>query len=158
MEWFSMLYSQHFWCTAWKHNTSLRFNWGSLIERIQVLHHLRSNKIILANSENVEAMNHLKTYIIFPKSFVCNCRTFHHTSPKQFPDHETHFKHAMVSLPKLRPVIRFQGPDTLKFLQGLVTNDVHMFGEPISEKTAKLPAPNVPVVSALPVYAALLTP
>ncbi|KAI9076662.1 hypothetical protein K1719_041427 [Acacia pycnantha] len=105
-------------------------------------------------------MNRLKTYLTFPRSFACSCRTFHHTSSKQFPDHKTHFEHAgpLLSLLKSRSVIRFRGPDTLKFLQGLLTNDVRRFGEPVGEKTANLPTPNVPVASVPPVYAALLTP
>ncbi|KAF7828376.1 putative transferase [Senna tora] len=89
-----------------------------------------------------------------------SCRAIHHTTPIQFSGHETHFQNvgSMASLLKSRSVIRFQGPDTLKFLQGLLTNDVRRFGEPIGEKTANLPTPNVSAASATPVYAALLTP
>ena len=105
-------------------------------------------------------MNRFKTYLTFPRSFACSSKTFHHTSSKQFPDLKTHFEHAgpLLSLLKSRSVIRFRGPDTLKFLQGLLTNDVRRFGEPVGEKTANLPTPNVPVASVPPVYAALLTP
>ncbi|TXG51070.1 hypothetical protein EZV62_023594 [Acer yangbiense] len=66
----------------------------------------------------------------------------------------------MASLLKSRSVVRFSGPDTIKFLQGLLTNDVRKFGEPAgeSEKVSTLPTPNLPYESASPVYAALLTP
>ncbi|WVZ11187.1 hypothetical protein V8G54_015717 [Vigna mungo] len=62
------------------------------------------------------------------------------------------------SLLKSRSVIRFRGPDTLKFLQGLLTNDVRRLGDPIGDKTENLPMPNVPAMSVPPIYAALLTP
>lgn len=105
-------------------------------------------------------MNRLKTFLTFSKSFAYSCRAVHHTTPMQFSGHETHFKNVgpMASLLKSRSVIRFRGPDTLKFLQGLLTNDVHRFGESSFEKTEILPTPNVPAASAPPVYAALLTP
>ncbi|XP_065858013.1 putative transferase At4g12130, mitochondrial [Euphorbia lathyris] len=57
-----------------------------------------------------------------------------------------------------RAVIRFSGPDTVKFLQGLLTNDVRRFGEPPAERTSSLPTPNLTTVSVPPMYAALLTP
>ncbi|KAB2039003.1 hypothetical protein ES319_D03G183100v1 [Gossypium barbadense] len=50
---------------------------------------------------------------------------------------------------KSRSVIRFSGPDTIKFLQGLLSNDVRRFGESPHED-------NSPVVPHM--YAALLTP
>ncbi|KAL3498707.1 hypothetical protein ACH5RR_041439 [Cinchona calisaya] len=62
---------------------------------------------------------------------------------------------------KTRSVIRFKGPDTVKFLQGLVTNDVRRLSEVSSENTsssATVGTPNLPVVVVPPVYAALLTP
>ncbi|XVF52698.1 hypothetical protein PTKIN_Ptkin05aG0039500 [Pterospermum kingtungense] len=59
---------------------------------------------------------------------------------------------------KSRSVIRFSGPDTIKFLQGLLTNDVRRFGEPPREDNSPVPAPNVASVVAPPAYAALLTP
>ncbi|KAI3940008.1 hypothetical protein MKW98_029784 [Papaver atlanticum] len=49
---------------------------------------------------------------------------------------------SMASHLKTRSVIRFRGPDTIKFLQGLVTNDVRKFGEEIGEKTSTLTTPN----------------
>lgn len=64
----------------------------------------------------------------------------------------------VASLLKSRSVVRFRGPDTLKFLQGLLTNDVRRFGEPSGERTSTLPTPNMPTVSVPPMYAALLTP
>lgn len=57
-----------------------------------------------------------------------------------------------------RSVIRFRGPDTVKFLHGLLTNDVRRFGEPPSDKTSSLPTPNLAPVSVSPMYAAMLTP
>lgn len=46
----------------------------------------------------------------------------------------------------------------MKFLHGLLTNDVRRFGEPMGERTSTLPTPNLPTVSVPPMYAALLTP
>lgn len=60
---------------------------------------------------------------------------------------------------KSRSVIRFRGPDTVKFLHGLLTNDVRRFGEATGgEKTSTLVAPNLAAVSVPPMYAAMLTP
>ncbi|CAN4077893.1 unnamed protein product [Withania somnifera] len=64
----------------------------------------------------------------------------------------------MASLLKTRSVIRFTGPDTLKFLQGLVTNDIRRLWDPRPEDRTTLATTNVPFVSVPPVYAALLTP
>lgn len=64
----------------------------------------------------------------------------------------------LVSRLKSRSVIRFGGPDTIKFLQGLLTNDVRRFDKPPDEGTSSLPTPNMPTVSQPPMYAALLTP
>ncbi|CAA3005668.1 transferase At4g12130, mitochondrial [Olea europaea subsp. europaea] len=63
----------------------------------------------------------------------------------------------MACLLKTRSVIRFKGPDTINFLQGLVTNDVRRLEdpEPAGENSA---TPNMPVVVVPPLYAALLTP
>ncbi|CAN1258750.1 Putative transferase At4g12130, mitochondrial [Linum perenne] len=65
---------------------------------------------------------------------------------------------SVVSVLKSRSVIRFSGPDTPKFLQGLLTNDARRFGEPPHERTSSIPTPNMPSVSEPPMYAALLTP
>ncbi|XP_038876818.1 putative transferase At4g12130, mitochondrial [Benincasa hispida] len=73
----------------------------------------------------------------------------------------SHFNNAggpMAAHLKSRSVIRFRGPDTVKFLHGLLTNDVRRFGEPPSDKTSSLPTPNLAPVSVLPMYAAMLTP
>ncbi|XP_071692383.1 putative transferase At4g12130, mitochondrial [Rutidosis leptorrhynchoides] len=64
----------------------------------------------------------------------------------------------MASLLKTRSVVRFRGPDTIKFLQGLLTNDVRRFGEPVGDEKSTLVTPNVPASSARSIYAALLTP
>ena len=64
----------------------------------------------------------------------------------------------MASKLKSRSVVRFSGPDTVKFLQGLLTNDVRRFGESAGEKSSTVPTPNMPSVSTPPMYAALLTP
>ncbi|KAH9615027.1 hypothetical protein KSS87_022093 [Heliosperma pusillum] len=56
-----------------------------------------------------------------------------------------------------RTVIRFAGPDSIKFLQGMLTNDVHRFGELFDEKVTNLATSNLPTVGTSPVYAALLT-
>ncbi|KAK4486414.1 hypothetical protein RD792_009088 [Penstemon davidsonii] len=63
----------------------------------------------------------------------------------------------IACLLKTRSVIRFKGPDTVKFLQGLVTNDVRSLDHPqvAAENTI---TPNMPVAVAPPVYAAMLTP
>ncbi|CAL0326171.1 unnamed protein product [Lupinus luteus] len=98
--------------------------------------------------------------VAFPKYILQHCRAIHHTSCKQFSDHKTQFQNAgpVASLLKSRAVIRFRGPDTLKFLQGLLTNDVRRFGEPIGEKAANFPTPSIPAAIVPPTYTALLTP
>ncbi|CAN4127544.1 unnamed protein product [Withania somnifera] len=64
----------------------------------------------------------------------------------------------MASLLETRSVIRFSGPDTFKFLQGLVTNDVRRLEDPRPEDRTTLGTTNVPFFSVPPVYAALLSP
>ncbi|KAL2902204.1 hypothetical protein RDABS01_011713 [Bienertia sinuspersici] len=59
---------------------------------------------------------------------------------------------------KTRSVIRFTGPDSAKFLQGLLTNDVRKFDEPVHNQVSNLATSNVPIVGSSPVYAAMLTP
>lgn len=59
---------------------------------------------------------------------------------------------------KSRSVVRFTGPDSVKFLQGLLTNDVRKFGEPVREKVSTLATSNMPTVGNSPVYAAILNP
>ncbi|XP_027360723.1 putative transferase At4g12130, mitochondrial [Abrus precatorius] len=97
--------------------------------------------------------------VAFPKSVARRCcRAIHHTTWKQCCETQLQSAGPVASLLKSRSVIRFRGPDTLKFLQGLLTNDVRKFGEPIGEKIENLPTPNVPAASPPPIYAALLTP
>ncbi|KAG9445424.1 hypothetical protein H6P81_016764 [Aristolochia fimbriata] len=62
------------------------------------------------------------------------------------------------SLLESRSVIRFQGPDAVKFLQGLVTNDVRHFGDEPKEETGTLTTTNLALKTVPPVYAALLNP
>ncbi|KAK7255753.1 hypothetical protein RIF29_29172 [Crotalaria pallida] len=91
--------------------------------------------------------------IAFPKYILQRCRA----PCKHFSDHhEQQFQNAgpVTSLLKSRAVIRFRGPDTLKFLQGLLTNDIRRFGE----KTVNLPTTDMPIATVPPIYAALLTP
>ena len=57
-----------------------------------------------------------------------------------------------------RSIIRLTGPDSVKFLQGLLTNDVRQFGESVHEKVSTLATSNLPTVGTLPVYAAMLNP
>ncbi|GAU33950.1 hypothetical protein TSUD_148710 [Trifolium subterraneum] len=87
----------------------------------------------------------------------CN-RAIHQTIPKHRNKTQLQTAGPVASLIKSRSVIRFRGPDTVKFLQGLLTNDIRKFGEPIGDKTANFPTPNVPATSIPPIYAALLTP
>ncbi|KAJ9549949.1 hypothetical protein OSB04_022492 [Centaurea solstitialis] len=80
------------------------------------------------------------------------------SSSQKKPD--LHDAGPMASLLKTRSVVRFRGPDTIKFLQGLLTNDVvRRFGAPAGDdgKKSSLVSPNVPASSARPMYAALLT-
>ncbi|KZV45316.1 hypothetical protein F511_04054 [Dorcoceras hygrometricum] len=58
---------------------------------------------------------------------------------------------------KTRSVIRFKGPETIKFLQGLVTNDVQSLGNPRPAGENSV-TPNMPVAVSPTVYAALLNP
>ncbi|KAF5460800.1 hypothetical protein F2P56_020642 [Juglans regia] len=53
---------------------------------------------------------------------------------------------------------RFRGPDTVKFLQGLLTNDVRRLDDSLGKSTSTLLMPNLPTVSVPPMYAALLIP
>ncbi|KAL4585933.1 hypothetical protein LXL04_010560 [Taraxacum kok-saghyz] len=56
----------------------------------------------------------------------------------------------MASLLKTRSVVRFSGPDTIKFLQCLLTNDIRKF----SDEKSSLVTRNVPAS----LYTAMLTP
>ncbi|XP_072969165.1 putative transferase At4g12130, mitochondrial [Typha angustifolia] len=61
-----------------------------------------------------------------------------------------------------RSVVRFRGPDTARFLQGLLTNDVRPLAQSPESSTADqasyLPTPNIALYNPPPMYAALLTP
>ncbi|XP_039167692.1 putative transferase At4g12130, mitochondrial [Eucalyptus grandis] len=64
----------------------------------------------------------------------------------------------MASGLRARSVIEFSGPGKIKFLQGLLSNDVQRFGETPSEKILNPATPNMPVITFPSMYAALLTP
>ncbi|GFP81807.1 putative transferase caf17 mitochondrial [Phtheirospermum japonicum] len=82
---------------------------------------------------------------------VCSCRKLFSTqTPLQSAG-------PMACLLKTRSVIRFKGPETIKFLQGLVTNDVRGLDDPESAGENSN-TPNMPVLEIPPVYAAMLTP
>lgn len=57
-----------------------------------------------------------------------------------------------------RGVIRFDGADTVKFLQGLVTNDLSRFDKKPPQLSSPQPVPNQAAALHPPVYAALLSP
>ncbi|KAL6182034.1 hypothetical protein ACLB2K_043457 [Fragaria x ananassa] len=96
-------------------------------------------------------MQRLKLPLWFPKSISYNYRALHD---------KTQLENAgpLASVLKSRAVVRFRGPDTVKFLQGLLTNDVRRFGERSSEKSSTLVTPNLSSETIPPMYAALLTP
>ncbi|PRQ38959.1 putative glycine cleavage T-protein barrel [Rosa chinensis] len=96
-------------------------------------------------------MQRLKLPLRFPKSISYGYRAFHDKTQLENVG-------PLASILKSRAVVRFRGPDTVKFLQGLLTNDVRRFGEPLSEKTSALVTPNLSSASIPPMYAALLTP
>ncbi|CAJ2662382.1 putative transferase At4g12130, mitochondrial isoform X3 [Trifolium pratense] len=96
---------------------------------------------------------------VLSSSFYKHCnRAIHQTIPKHRNETQLQTAGPVASLIKSRSVIRFRGPDTVKFLRGLLTNDIRKIGEPIGDKTANFPTPNVPTTSVTPIYAALLTP
>lgn len=57
-----------------------------------------------------------------------------------------------------RGVLRFEGPDTVKFLQGLVSNDIYRLVQEPSPLLAALPTPNQPVAQTQPLYTVFLNP
>ena len=57
-----------------------------------------------------------------------------------------------------RGVIRFQGPDTFRFLQGLVSNDLKRLEQEPPPSGVALPTINRPSTICPPIYAALLSP
>ncbi|KAL5728083.1 hypothetical protein ACHQM5_001206 [Ranunculus cassubicifolius] len=109
--------------------------------------------------------------LLFRRSQLSILRCLHSSSSMLFPQPQhTHNLSddvsSVASQLESRSVIRFQGPDTIKFLQGLLTNDVKRFiestgnkkTESAGDKKTYLATPNMPTVSNRPVYAALLTP
>ncbi|PKI59557.1 hypothetical protein CRG98_020085 [Punica granatum] len=102
-------------------------------------------------------MRRVKPSVLFPKFSPCS-----YIPRRRNHDHSLDDVGSMASRlrSRSRSVVRFSGPDTLKFLQGLLTNDVRRFGEPVSEaeRTSNVPTPNVSFATTPPVYAALLTP
>ncbi|KAL7160300.1 hypothetical protein ABFS83_01G084600 [Erythranthe nasuta] len=92
-----------------------------------------------------------KSYLRFLKPNSCSRRQLFSTqTPLQSAG-------PMASLLKTRSVIRFKGPETIKFLQGLVTNDVRSLDDP-QPAGENNTTPNMPAAVAPPVYAAMLTP
>ena len=57
-----------------------------------------------------------------------------------------------------RGVVRFQGPDTFRFLQGLVSNDLKRLEQEPPPSEVALPTINRPSALCPPIYAALLSP
>ncbi|TQD84634.1 hypothetical protein C1H46_029801 [Malus baccata] len=96
-------------------------------------------------------MHRFKLPLQLPKSISCSYRALHDKTQLDSAG-------SLASVLKSRAVVRFRGPDTAKFLQGLLTNDVRKFGEPMDEKTSTLATLNLSSVSERPMYAALLTP
>lgn len=112
-------------------------------------------------SLTVTGMNRLRSSLHLTKTITYyQRRNLHYTAPKLYPDRPTRLDNAgpMASVLHSRAVIRFKGPDTVKFLQGILTNDVRMFEEPTEEKKTTLATPNMPFGIIPPVYAAVLTP
>ncbi|KAL6556883.1 hypothetical protein OROHE_006759 [Orobanche hederae] len=96
-------------------------------------------------------MYDIKPYLRILDSKVCNCRKLFSTqTPLQSAG-------PMACLLKTRSVIRFKGPETVKFIQGMVTNDVRSLDHPesVGENSN---TPNMPVHMTSSIYAAMLTP
>ncbi|THG00179.1 hypothetical protein TEA_003372 [Camellia sinensis var. sinensis] len=106
-------------------------------------------------------MHRFKLSLQFPKPIsYSSYTTLHRTTSRNLSSLHTHLHNVrpMASLLDSRAVVRFRGPDTLKFLQGLLTNDVRKFGEPVGDANLTLPTPNLPSVSIPPMYAAMCSP
>lgn len=87
-----------------------------------------------------------------------NSNSYSYVKPRFF---STRFENVgpMACHLKSRSVIRFKGPDTIKFLQGLVTNDVRSLNEASPDNDSyPMGTLNMPAIVVPPVYAALLTP
>lgn len=92
---------------------------------------------------------------------------FFHQNPKPNPNPPLDSVGPLACRLATRSVIRFRGPDTVKFLQGLLTNDVRPLAAPLKSTSGDrtpppassyLTTPNVPFRAPPPIYAALLTP
>ncbi|XP_062074111.1 putative transferase At4g12130, mitochondrial [Humulus lupulus] len=98
-----------------------------------------------------------KQSLMFSRTIWVNLNHHHYRSLHRKADLER--AGPLASLLKSRSVVRFRGPDTVKFLQGLLTNDVRRFGESAGEKnSSSLVTPNLATAAAPPMYAALLSP
>ncbi|KAL6556297.1 hypothetical protein OROGR_005585 [Orobanche gracilis] len=96
-------------------------------------------------------MYDIKPYLRILESNACNCRKLFSTrTPLQSAG-------PVACLLTTRSVIRFKGPETLKFIQGMVTNDVRSLDHPesVGENSN---TPNMPVHMTPSIYAAMLTP
>ena len=89
--------------------------------------------------------------------FIKSSLYSHFSSNRSFSTHNLEATGPLASKLKSRFVVRFRGPDTVKFLQGLLINDVRRFSEPVDERSSTVPTPNLPSVSVPPMYATLLT-
>lgn len=98
-------------------------------------------------------MQRFKLSLNIPKPILYNYsyRSIHHKTDLESAG-------PVASLLKSRSVVRFRGPDTVKFLQGLLTNDVRRFVEASGEKKSTLTTPILGTGLFPPMYAALLTP
>lgn len=109
--------------------------------------------------------SHLRRFVLSRTPILCFNQTRHFSQQQ-----ESRLEDAGPLACQLasRSVIRFRGPDTIKFLQGLLTNDVrHLVdigqggdrNSSFSSSSASyLSVPNLPFHSPSPIYAALLTP
>lgn len=59
---------------------------------------------------------------------------------------------------KKRGVLRFDGPDVISFLQGIVTNDLSRFKAEPPPAASPVPTPNTPAAVHPPLYSAILSP
>ncbi|KAF8032865.1 hypothetical protein BT93_D1676 [Corymbia citriodora subsp. variegata] len=99
-------------------------------------------------------MHQFKSHLWSLKSIASSYLTLR----RNHHQHDLNNVRLMASQLKTRSVVRFSGPDTIKFLQGLLSNDVRRFDESPGEKTLNPAMPNMPVITVPPMYAALLTP
>ncbi|KAK3038485.1 hypothetical protein RJ639_029783 [Escallonia herrerae] len=95
-----------------------------------------------------------------PFKLALQFSSIYHGAIRRFSSHRSHLDNveSMASRLQTRSVIRFRGPDTVKFLQGLLTNDVRRFDKAEGKANSTVPTPNLPSVTVPPIYAAMLTP